>query len=240
MERDRLLNPEEIGAQVADLIRGIQDRSFAEQVGPAERGRLRPATDQERRARDEEALRRDAAERRRRVVHSTLSHVIPPKEFLIITGSARQTDASKMALDWWDDRRSRVLVLSGGRGVGKTLASALVAKHAVEGGKRSISWHRPDDFVSGMLHSYDDTAPAIGRDLVILDDMGRETKASFQEALTSFLDSRLTPMIITTNDTLLTWEQRYDPRLMDRLSDEGERFVIAGDSMRQRGIGFTP
>lgn len=241
MERNRMLKPEELGTFTAALIRALQTGATDEgKQGPPERSRLRPEVDQARRQRDEEALRRDAAERRARIVASVLEHVIPPKVYDLVTSSkAFKSEVATTALDWWDAGHPRVLVLRGGIGVGKTVAAGIVAKHAVENGYRSVSWHRPNDFVSGMLHAYDDEAPTIGQDLVVIDDMGRETKSDFVEALSTFLDARRTRLIITTNDSLQTWRVRYtDPRLIDRLGEEGESYTIAGESMRQKGWGF--
>lgn len=238
MERGRRLKPEEIGQLTAALIRSLEGDAVREREhGPVERARLR--MDEQRRARDEESLRRDAAERRARVVKSALENVLPPKIYDIVTGpNARMTEVGQLVLDWLDEGKHRVLVIRGTMGTGKSVGAALGAKHAAENGARSISWHRPNDFVSAVLHAYDDDAPKLGKDLVILDDIGLETKAGFGDALTEFLDTTRTRIIATTNDTLLTWKSRYDPRLLERLGDEGVAYTITGESMRQKGWGF--
>ena len=239
MERsDDRLGPDELGALIRGLVSELQGRAAArgEPLSAYEppSGRHHDV----RRSRDEEALQRDMADRRAKFLAATLAHVIPPKIFDLITGGkATKTEAAEFALDWWDAARERVLVLRGGMGVGKTVAAALTCKLAMETGTRSISWHRPNDFVSGMLHAYDKDAPQIGRDLVVLDDMGRETKPDFPEALTTFLDNRRTRLLITTNDLMQAWRARYDPRLVARIEDEGIAYAIKGDSMRQRGMG---
>lgn len=238
MGRESMPKPEEVGAIVAEVIRAIQVRADEDAShGPPERQRSR-ASDA-RRQRDEDALVRDSAARRALIVEHTLAHVVPPKVFDLITGpSAMKTSAYLLALDWWDAGRERVCVLRGGKGTGKSTGAGLACKHAAETGKRSISWHRPNDFVSAILHAYDDEAPQVGGDLVVLDDMGRETKADFAEALTTFLDNRRTRLLITTNDPLAVWTKRYDPRLLDRLADEGVAYDVKGESMRQKGAGF--
>ena len=231
MANEKQLTPEEIGQAVTMLIRNLRVDE------PAERSRSRDEIANDRRLRDEEALRADSEARRQRIVESVLKGVVPPKLYGLITGRPFHTPAAKIALDWWEDG-PRLCVLRGPMSVGKSAAAALVCKHAAEHGKRSISWHRPDEFVSAVLHDYDPDAPKLGRDLVVIDDMGRETKPSYAEALTSFLDNKVTRVLITTNDLLLTWVQRYDPRLLARMADEGDAYDIVGEPLRQKGMGF--
>lgn len=242
MERDRSrdLKPEELGALASELLRQLRaEGENPEEAAVLLRRKGHRELHEARAQRDVEARRRDEDARRKRVIDAILAQVLPPKVYTVVNGAPLQTEVATTALDWAEHPKSaRILVLRGGMGVGKSVAAGLACKSAVEGGMRSISWHRPNDFVSAMLHAYDRDAPELGRDLVVIDDMGRETKADFAEALSTFLDGRGTRLIITTNDKLLTWKTRYDPRLIERIAEEGEAYDVLGDSRRQKGMGF--
>jgi DNA replication protein DnaC len=152
----------------------------------------------------------------------------------------REAIAVKMARKWAAGS-VRGLVLRGGVGTGKSFAAACaVAEHSQKlggYGERRVSWHRPNDFASGMLHAYDERAPKIGSELVVIDDIGRETKVDFEESLVVFLDDRETRIVITTNMTREEMKARYGARLIDRLDHECLFVSVSGDSKRRSSPG---
>jgi DNA replication protein DnaC len=204
-----------------------------------------------RRVRDEEALRSDRERRRRAAAFAVLGD-LPPK-----VKAAIHEDRLQHGKDWpvidaslaWLRTKSRVLLIRGGVGVGKTMAAgAVVAEYCrtaidecVRSGevRRPFSWHRPNDFVSAMLHSYDPKAPTLGNELVVIDDIGRaQEKADFEEALCAFLDDNAQRLVMTTNLKKEDFRERYDARIIDRLLECGQAITIKGDSRRKPGGDF--
>jgi DNA replication protein DnaC len=229
------IKPTELAALASEMIRQL--RSQGVEINLPETREARVQADAERRMRDEEALRKDAQERKQRMIAATLEHVLPKPVLDDVIAAVMSTHAAISATAWWRTvmRPVRGIILRGGVGVGKTVAAGMVVRLAVESGKRSVSWHRPNDFVSAVLHRYDDDAPELGRDLVVIDDMGRETKADFPEALCTFFDVHPARILITTNDPEGTSHARYDVRVRDRLQQQCMSIAVAGKSMRGWG-----
>ncbi len=217
-----------------------------------EKERLRKADEEskaERKAREEEArkkaqedARQLAADRSRlrdRESVFALDRCPPAIKALVVSDD---WDASVMPVRSaraWASDDVRGLVLRGGVGTGKSVAAACAmaqdCQNQSHGLRGQYSWHRPNDFASGMLHSYDDKAPKIGTRMVVIDDIGRETKADFEEALVVLIDDHLTRFVLTTNLTVEELEKRYGERLVDRLHHECLFVSVAGNSKRRRG-----
>lgn len=166
----------------------------------------------------------------------------------LMRSEVSNTPAIQAVKRWRDSDGLRNLVLRGGVGVGKSYAAAwwladtarlrldsFPDQAPFERGR--LAWMRPDQFVSGVLHTYDKTArrPAF---CFVLDDMGRETKPDFQEALSTALDGGEHTMVITTNLTKEQMRQRYDARLIDRMNSQCFAFDVPGKSMRKQDGGF--
>lgn len=234
MDRSKV-PPQELQGLVSELLRQLRAEGVEIKLGSAVDAAERVAVDQLRKRRDEEAIKRDAEARRKRTAGALLEAVLPPRVHEFVTGeTVVQTAAGQAATKWIAGAGPRACILRGPVGVGKTAAAGLAVRCALERGMRSVSWHRPNDFVSAILHAYDDEAPRIGTDLVVVDDMGRETKTDFEEALTTFLDSRRGRLLITTN--IISAEQmraRYDVRLIERLNEQALEITVKGPSMRQ-------
>jgi len=169
---------------------------------------------------------------------------------------ARDTPAVLTVRDWLREP-GRHLVLRGGVGCGKTTAACVAVKHWVDpaglpmggdhdyspGGRidwheqHDVSWLRPDQLVSAVLHDYDEKSPKL-RTHVVVDDMGVETKADFAAALCELLDRAGHTVIITTNLTKVRFRERYDLRLLDRLNDTARAIDLPEKSMRKQDGGF--
>lgn len=162
---------------------------------------------------------------------------LPPNLAETLRGELHQTQASIAALEW-ERGSGRVLLLRGGVGVGKSVAAAMVAQASALRYRDSISWHRPADFASAVLHSYSDDAPKLGRDLVVVDDLGRETRTDVGEALCALIDDTATRMVLTTNLSREEFRERYDVRLIDRLGEVGTAITLKGESRRKKGGAF--
>lgn len=182
-----------------------------------------------------------------------------PRQPAEMAFTGRETAAVKAVRRWMSAKDStRHLVLRGGVGTGKSSAAAVYARSLVEPRKfedlngnigdyrvqlssgrdrlRAV-WVRPDQLVSAVMHAYDDKSPKLGHGFVV-DDMGRETKADFAEALCTVLDSGEHRMVITTNLTQSQMRERYDARLLDRMNELCVAFDVPGESMRPRDGGF--
>lgn len=160
---------------------------------------------------------------------------VPPAIRNLVTGDAFKLSLKTVVVSRaWAKGERRGLILRGGVGTGKSVAAACaLAEHAQ--GKDfgcDVSWHRPNDFVSGVIHAYDAKAPKIAKGMVVVDDLGRETKADFEEALVQLIDDTLTRFVITTNLTREEMVTRYGERLIDRLDAECLTVATSGKSMR--------
>lgn len=200
----------------------------------------------EREAREKEDAKR-AAESMATYRRDRCLAVLPPK--LRKAMSADSLDASwpaaQAALKWWDKTTTRAFLLRGGIGVGKTAAAGLVVRDAAASLARisgshehRVSWHRPGDFVSAVLHQYDAQAPKLGTNLVVVDDVGRETKSDFEEALCTFLDDYEARLLMTTNLTKEEFRSRYGERVRDRLLECAAAVTIEGGSRRRQAGDF--
>lgn len=191
-----------------------------------------PTVEERQRKVDEEVIKR-------RSVEKSIA-VVPPKlRGVLVNGyQVEESALIDLVLRWERENRFRVLLLLGPVGVGKSLAAAVAMHACAERGRRSLSWHRPNDFVSAVLHSYDPHAPKLGTDLVVIDDVGRETKADFEESVNAFLDETDTRLVMTTNLKPPEFRTRYDERLLDRLRECCLSENVKGKSRRTGGGGF--
>jgi DNA replication protein DnaC len=192
----------------------------------------------QRKWRAQEEASRIAEERRAEAQRNAdLRVTLPPYlRAAVLDESLEETGAVATAREWLSSDK-RLLLLRGGVGVGKSVAAAVVAKEMIFTGK-SVSWHRPNGFVSAVMHSYDASAPSLGDDLVVVDDLGRDTKSDFDEAMCAFIDDRDTRILLTTNLSKEAFRERYDIRLIDRMGAIGVGVTLKGESRRTRGVGI--
>lgn len=235
------LRTEDLAALADELLEKLRVDEERAHMTPEERA----ARDAERRRRDEEQLAEDAALRRRLSIEATLS-CLPPKlgrEIPTVDLTATDWPATLAAVDWWSANKSRVLLIRGAVGGGKSTAAAAVSRvyaESVAGKHRGVglSWLRTNDFVSAVLHQYDDDAPRLGRDLVVVDDVGLETRPDFEQALCVFIDDYDARLVMTTNLTKEAFRERYGARVVDRLLECGSAITIKGESRRRKNGEF--
>lgn len=252
---------------LSDFMREWQEREAARKASPeyaaelaAQEKRERERAEQEEKAKAEIPAREEAAWKR-----AVIAAV--PVRTAVNAFSSEITPAIQAVQNWLETKSKPGLVLRGGVGCGKTTAAAYAVRHWIgrpvgswclgefgdKGGSysfdwpasaltsrsqpRPISWLRPDQLVSAVLHSYDEASPKLYKHIVI-DDLGRETKADFAEALCEVLDSPEPTVLITTNLTRQQLRDRYDLRLLDRLNDTCIAVDLPGKSMRRQDGGF--
>lgn len=179
-----------------------------------------------------EAEKRQAHERARAFAESG----IPARAFQH-ANSQVVTEATR-AMDAFDKRGDdcEILVLSGGPGVGKTVAAA---RWCWNGGKpglflsavRFVLWPTYDNQQMERLFK----VPRL-----VLDDLGKEygdksgnSMAKLFAVLNERYDSMLAT-VVTTNLTSADFRKRYGSQVCDRLKETGRFVEISGNSMRTK------
>lgn len=148
-----------------------------------------------------------------------------------------KTEAVQVVDRWLASGTTRHLVLFGGVGCGKSTAAAYAVKHWVRA-REPVAWLMHDQLVSAVMHSYDERSPKLYPRIVI-DDMGREKKPEFADALCDLLDMQGHTILITSNLTNVQFKERYrDPRLLTRLDDLCFAVRLQSGSLRAQNGGF--
>jgi len=137
----------------------------------------------------------------------------------------------------WDPRRDNVFLLSGSKGIGKTVAATWWAlRH-----ESAPAFARAATFVASSR--YDRTDPAVRNQwlrasALVLDDLGAEYSDSKGSALVDldelvdvFYGDRK-PLLITTNCTSKEFAEHYGGRIVDRIRECGVFFEWSGPSLR--------
>lgn len=134
----------------------------------------------------------------------------------------------------------RLLVLAGGVGTGKTMASAWLAAKIAEVRGRKVEMITAPGLARVSVYKEDEVGPLERCDLLIVDDVGTEfldTKGMFLTQFDSLMNERYANdrrTVITTNLTAKAFSERYGERLIDRVRESGRFVEIAGESMRRK------
>ncbi len=146
--------------------------------------------------------------------------------------------ATRIVRLWLAGPRTTNLMLRGGVGTTKTAAAVLAVRDALMGKNAddqagAVAWLKPDQLVSAVLHAYDANSPKLAP-LVVVDDVGTETKPGFAAALSELLDLDGIRVVMTCNLSRADFTERYgkDIRLIDRLRATTEVHDIPGGSKR--------
>jgi hypothetical protein len=158
-------------------------------------------------------------------------------------------NANLRRIDKWKGRG--IMTLTGGVGVGKSFGAALAAWnwawHKFESlwkdrtgwlgqlnyVKRSVEWCYSTDLVSNKEYFN----RVRGCHFMIVDDLGMEHNSDWSRSVINDLinqryhSQRAT--VITTNLGLVEIEQRYTPRVSDRIMEGGTVVAFTGESMRE-------
>lgn len=145
-------------------------------------------------------------------------------------GRAR-VDAELMAHDFG---AKNIVVLSGPKGVGKTVAAALWALRR----PRPTYMLTAARFARTSRYSAEQREEWFSAPALVLDDLGVEyvdEKGSFLADLDELIDvyyASERPLIITTNCTDKVFLERYKARVFDRIIEAAEWISVVGESMR--------
>jgi len=150
--------------------------------------------------------------------------------------AADETNAMIARIRDWDIERENVLVISGPKGVGKTVAAAWWAM------RRAIppAFVRAALFAASSRYDREDRQRWLSADALVLDDLGAEYadgKGSFLVDLDELVDMYYgdrRPLLVTTNCNVVKFVERYGERIADRVRESGAFFEWSGPSLRGR------
>jgi DNA replication protein DnaC len=231
----------------------LEERGFFWMQSRADFERIAATTDDEFAAEDSEALSRaiarDSEERIERIKRRLWDFKIPEKDHERLLAGVSKT-ASVSAAEAAVDGDLGILVLSGSRGVGKTVAAGHwlleMAERRNRGGlfldaTQLVRWSRYDEAEMRKIER-------VGA--LVIDDLGIEYDDKFG-AFRSFVDglvnarySARMPTLITTNlpaedfkrgdQTVEGFKSRYGERVADRIREVGKFFELGGESLRKK------
>lgn len=139
---------------------------------------------------------------------------------------------------WIAERDSITLVLAGNIGTGKTYAAYAIGNYAVAHGSWVEAWNvhdlllamRPDGDASAYRRAT--TVP-----LLILDDLGASTPSGWaKEQMLALVNARVSNRfrtVVTTNVSSVVLRDTWEPRMVDRLTEDSTSLVFAGESRRK-------
>lgn len=140
----------------------------------------------------------------------------------------------------WDVEQDSALILSGPKGVGKTVAAAWWALRR----KSAPLFLRASTFAASSRYNRDERERWMAASALVLDDLGAEyadAKGSFLVDLDELVDvfyGDKRPLLITTNCGVDAFKKRYGERIADRIRECGAFFEWSGPSFR--GSGALP
>lgn len=130
---------------------------------------------------------------------------------------------------------SEILVISGPKGTGKTVAATWWASQR----RGRIRFVRASSFAASSRYERAEREDLLAHPLV-LDDLGAEfvdAKGSFLADLDELVDvfySSRRALVVTTNCTGAEFSARYGERIADRLRECGRWIALTGESLRKR------
>lgn len=128
-----------------------------------------------------------------------------------------------------------IVVISGPKGVGKTVAATWWAAQR----RDRVQFVRASALLASSRYDREARDDLLSSALV-LDDLGAEyadPKGSFAADLDELVDvfyASMRPLLITTNCDRETFKDRYGERIADRLRECGRWISVTGESMRRR------
>lgn len=216
---------------VADAMAAVDARDIAE----AEASGI--GVDELRRQRGAWRIEAAEADRRAKCAENLAPYrgLIRPDDFARIVAGKLDSGAWK-AVDAWLASPTAFLILRGGKGTGKTVAT--LAAIGRIGGSLLTSLEMARAWKQEHAEAQQLRASAIGSRLLVIDDLGTEPdRASGAVAFQELVNRRQGGVrtIITTNLSREQMTTAYDERTIDRLRHGGVMVSLRGESMRGGG-----
>lgn len=154
-------------------------------------------------------------------------------------------EKAKNFVENFDKEHGNILIY-GSTGIGKTFISNCIAKALLDDGK-SVLYLSANEMFEQVLSNYimsrnkSDAVEAIyqyiySSDLLIIDDLGTEVLSSFVKSqLFEIINKRMLSnksVIITTNLSLETLQDRYTERVMSRIAQGFTLYPLYGEDIR--------
>ena len=156
---------------------------------------------------------------------------MPPRVLGLVSGELEETPALWAVRD----AKPGIVCLSGGPGVGKTIAAG---RWLWERGRGRFM--KSARLARVNRYDRDEMRQLLAQPALVLDDLGTEfvdNKGNFHAIVDELIDYRYDyglPLVITTNLSGVDFKARYEERIADRIRESGRFVEIAGDSMRRR------
>jgi DNA replication protein DnaC len=159
---------------------------------------------------------------------------VPAKDADVLLGQATlmETPAIAVAREWLASDQT-VLVMSGMRGCGKTLAAGWIVNEVPGGRFMDVTrFQRLSRYDNESMRSVEEAH------LLVIDDLGMEfsdAKGSFAALFDGVFNARYAAQlrtVITTNVTAVTFRERYGERVADRIREVGRFVELDGASLR--------
>lgn len=134
----------------------------------------------------------------------------------------------------WDPTSRNVLVVSGDKGCGKTVAATWWARRQ----RCTPRFVRSSTFAASSRYDREKRDAWLAAPALVLDDLGTEyldDRGSFLVDLDELIDvfyGDRRPLIVTTNLKIDKFRSRYGARIEDRLRESAAFFAATGGSMR--------
>jgi DNA replication protein DnaC len=177
---------------------------------------------------------RAAAELRSRHRRAKLRAAGFPERAIDYAMVADETASSIVRVRAWDPGKESVLVISGSRGCGKTVAATWWAMQR----DPVPMFTRAASFAASSRYDRGPRDALLAARALVLDDLGTEfldSKGSFLVDLDELIDvfyGDYKPLLITTNATLDTFRSRVGERITDRIRECGAFWSTRDESRR--------
>lgn len=158
---------------------------------------------------------------------------------------AKMAEILDFCKSWVDEftTDSTGIFMHGRTGLGKTFLSSAIAKSLLKSGY-SVAFDSISNFLRaienehfGRVNNKDTLQVLLDADLVILDDLGSEFNSPFYAScIYNIINSRINmnkPTIVSTNYTLDELQQKYDDRIVSRLTCSFYNLAFVGNDIRR-------
>jgi DNA replication protein DnaC len=166
---------------------------------------------------------------------------VPADYAEVVAGSNVEDTPAIASLRLSLETGARFVILSGGVGVGKSIAAALwLRRMRDKHGACGMLWRHAHEVARVSGYGHEEEQKQLEQcNFLVLDDLGVEfsdAKGFFAATIDSLIYQRhgnRRPTVCTTNLAASDFKERYGARVVDRIKQVGAFVQIAGDSRRE-------